>query len=565
MKFRFRFLAFLVSLTLVTGVANAAVKSGATCSKLGATSISSGKKYTCVKSGKKLVWNKGVIVTKPKPINAPSPIPTPTPTSDGTPAPMPSATPNPVSQIDSTRSVEGKSCSPILDADDRVGYSADFKRLVVLHCLKEGRYFDLGQLYPITVNQISGEIESGSIYVQDSKKYTFRYVPTTASVEKPKTNDVLVAGNLPISQCKIKQPNPQGLHRGFNFSGPIGLSEKSVIQIIPIQASDALSNSNPVSDYKAFLDETKEFLSNLSEGRWKLSYLSPDKYLMLPKPLSTYKVGSAESIGEARTAGQEEFVKAGLELIGRNNPNSADMVMFVVPPDTDDKLFARFSNTYQIPFGSNSSTKAYSIVKMDPAWGTVHHDFFHLGLVIPDHYGDEKYNGRDSTQFLGNTGEIFGTDRWGNMSGTKMDWLGWDKWLAGLMLDTQVMCSKIETASTFWIKPSAVFGVSNKLLIIPTGENKGIAIESMRNVGYNTQLAKEMMGALVYSIDLTNDVFGGGFNVIRPVSRLNSTSTYPAPGDDTLRLGDSVTMNGYRISVIEAGDFGDVVKVEKIS
>jgi hypothetical protein len=89
---------------------------------------------------------------------------------------MPSATPNPVSQIDSTRSVEGKSCSPILDADDRVGYSADFKRLVVLHCLKEGRYFDLGQLYPITVNQISGEIESGSIYVQDSKKYTFRYV-----------------------------------------------------------------------------------------------------------------------------------------------------------------------------------------------------------------------------------------------------------------------------------------------------------------------------------------------------------------------------------------------------
>lgn len=549
MRIGVKLLAFLISLTFITGVASAAVKTGDTCKKAGTTATANGKKFTCIKSGKKLVWNKGVAIAKPLPVVTPTPTPTPTP----------------VSQIDSTRSVEGKSCSPTIDADDRVGYSADYKRLVVLHCLKEGRYFDLGQLYPITVNQTSGEIESGTIYVQDSKKYTFRYVPTTESPTMPKTSGVLVAGNLSISQCKIKQPNPQGLHRGFNFSGLIGLREKSVIQIIPLQGSDALSNSNPISDYKAFLDETKEFLSNLSEGRWKLSYVSPDKYLVLPKPLSAYKVGSADSFGEGRTAGQEELVKAGIELIGRNNPNSADMVMFIVPPETDGKLFARFSNTYQIPFGGNSSTKAFSIVKTDPAWGTVHHDFFHLGLVIPDHYGDEKYNGRDSTQLIGINGEIFGTDRWGNMSGTKMDWLGWDKWLAGLMIDTQVMCAKIESASDFWVKPSAVFGVSNKLLIIPISEFKGIAIESIRNVGYNAQLSKELMGALIYSIDLTNNVFGGGFNVIRPISRLNSASTYPAPGDSALRVGDAITINGYRISVIEAGEFGDVVRIEKVS
>jgi hypothetical protein len=114
------------------------------------------------------------------------------------------------------------------------------------------------------------------------------------------------------------------------------------------------------------------------------------------------------------------------------------------------------------------------------------------------------------------------------------------------------------------LKPSAVFGVTNKLLIIPTGEYTGIAIESMRNVGYNTQLPKSLNGALVYSIDLTNNVFGGGFNVFRPVDRLNSPSSYPAPGDSTLRVGDFVKVSGYRISVIEAGDFGDVVRVEKV-
>jgi len=58
--------------------ANAATaKAGANCTKLKATSIAKGKKFTCVKSGKKLVWNKGVIVkaavTKPKPTPTPAP------------------------------------------------------------------------------------------------------------------------------------------------------------------------------------------------------------------------------------------------------------------------------------------------------------------------------------------------------------------------------------------------------------------------------------------------------------------------------------------------------------
>lgn len=40
--------------------AQGAVKAGDSCKKAGVTSISNGKKYTCMKSGKKLVWNRGV-------------------------------------------------------------------------------------------------------------------------------------------------------------------------------------------------------------------------------------------------------------------------------------------------------------------------------------------------------------------------------------------------------------------------------------------------------------------------------------------------------------------------
>ena len=59
----------------------AATKAGAACSKAGKTSISGGKKYTCIKSGKKLIWSKGV-ATKPAPqkTEAPAASPSPSPT-----------------------------------------------------------------------------------------------------------------------------------------------------------------------------------------------------------------------------------------------------------------------------------------------------------------------------------------------------------------------------------------------------------------------------------------------------------------------------------------------------
>ncbi len=74
-----------LALSLLGPSAIAAVKAGGSCKKLGQTSIDSGKKYTCIKSGNKLVWNKGVAVAKPTPVVTPSPSPTPASTSNKAP------------------------------------------------------------------------------------------------------------------------------------------------------------------------------------------------------------------------------------------------------------------------------------------------------------------------------------------------------------------------------------------------------------------------------------------------------------------------------------------------
>lgn len=58
-------LLLAISLTGIAPADGAVVKAGAKCKKVGAIATVSGKKFTCIKTGAKLVWNKGVIIKKP--------------------------------------------------------------------------------------------------------------------------------------------------------------------------------------------------------------------------------------------------------------------------------------------------------------------------------------------------------------------------------------------------------------------------------------------------------------------------------------------------------------------
>ena len=68
-------IAVLLLLALTTPLQAAAPKAGAKCTKIGSTATSGGKKFTCIKSGTKLVWNKGVAIkaAAPKPSATPTP------------------------------------------------------------------------------------------------------------------------------------------------------------------------------------------------------------------------------------------------------------------------------------------------------------------------------------------------------------------------------------------------------------------------------------------------------------------------------------------------------------
>jgi hypothetical protein len=80
MRFKVRFtkgllVALILTLIPITAFSAQKITPGSTCKVYKQKITYQNKVYTCIKSGKKLVWNKGVTVKKP----TPTPTPTPTP------------------------------------------------------------------------------------------------------------------------------------------------------------------------------------------------------------------------------------------------------------------------------------------------------------------------------------------------------------------------------------------------------------------------------------------------------------------------------------------------------
>lgn len=91
MKAKAGLVALVLPLVLVASNSYAAVKPGAMCKKAGQTIVYSGKKYTCIKKGTKLIWSVGKAIPRSVPVATPSatPIPVASPVATASPSPTP--------------------------------------------------------------------------------------------------------------------------------------------------------------------------------------------------------------------------------------------------------------------------------------------------------------------------------------------------------------------------------------------------------------------------------------------------------------------------------------------
>ena len=101
MRKRIGFVVALIALLASSMVVSqAAIKAGGSCKIQGQSTVFQGKKYVCVKSGKKLVWNKGVVVAAPRPTVNATPTPSASPATGVTPTPTQTPTPTNTPTVD---------------------------------------------------------------------------------------------------------------------------------------------------------------------------------------------------------------------------------------------------------------------------------------------------------------------------------------------------------------------------------------------------------------------------------------------------------------------------------
>lgn len=106
-----KLLVLVTALALLSGfnsaIAAPQAKSGTKCSKAGLSQTVGNKKFTCVKSGSKLIWNKGVAIKSPS---------TPQPTASAEPTPVETIQSPAPSQSLASGLVKYKNCTEVKTA-----------------------------------------------------------------------------------------------------------------------------------------------------------------------------------------------------------------------------------------------------------------------------------------------------------------------------------------------------------------------------------------------------------------------------------------------------------------
>ena len=601
------FLTAFFIFNLVSSSAISAVKVGATCTKVGITTVSSGKKYTCIKSGKKLIWNKGVPIAKPSSSPAPTDLPTPIPSSTPTENPTPQSSPTPsnttLSAAESLQQykdavMRGTRCDARKDLGKRELGVTLYGLPTYVECTSQGFWIEtsgasLPKNYQPKINisdfntltypwKFPCDLDpwvpaQWKEYQEFALKFfgcsrPLRFVDVALPTTKPISPLTTQSEYSSLNTCKIPEKfirDVAGNTHNVGHSNSWKFAGDFVVQVIPVEFTDFKGAKSPTEEYGKYLDYFKEMFYKISDGNTRLNIKVPNNYIKVNANLSSFDTGqklqknerfSWKKLDTARY--QSAVYSAADNLI---DFTGVKFTILLVPLSVPDDFIAHGSgfrmdnvltnegvvpSTYIMPpANANSDNDWYGVEPF------LHlHEFFHALGMLSDHLGDWTQGGN-----------FFGTGNWGNMSGMLTDHLTWDKWLTGMLADSQVICGKSSGTGIYWIKPATYFGSFEKLLVIPLSDTKVIAIESQRAAGMNFKLTTESIGALVYTVDVLDTHYDGGFEVIKPSNRTSSATEGPfIYWDAPLKLNESVTVWGYKITVIESGDFGDVVKVEKI-
>lgn len=558
---RVRVLALVIGVILSasTAIAAPAPKAGASCPIQGLSKTYKGNKFTCIKSGKKLVWSKGVKADPKKqaaPIPSPTPTQNPTPTQTPTPSGTETATPKPTPTQSTTSTPSPTSSSNWVDP------------LVGKPCenIYEKMPNQIFELVCIPYNQSHpGSNDTTLYWGQNNHPGDFNF-PSPAPI--PLKNVVYKAPTVPslnISTCQIKENNKvrADLPTGFPRIAP-RTSNSGTLKwaLIPVDFADLPGDEDFRTRVDSQLKLASEWYEMVSGGRMKIEWVIANEWVRLPGLSTEYKIPYSED--PTRSPQVREFFRKALPEVDKvfdfTGIKTANFILpkgqRIVPESGQgfpwDKEM-KITTTKEGALDSFSILGSVFDVAGQVYWQYWTHEFGHA-IGIP-HVGTSRIS--SPFQAL----ELMGSD-----AGPARDLAGWLRYVVGWLEDDQVYCQDlnnlITTELTLVPLNDKTSGV--KMAVVKISDEKAVVVESRRVTKFSCTPESYREGVLVYSYDATKGHNEEMFKHATPANRKFEKAACFAPEtqDPLLRTGDKVTFEGITIEVITHGTL-DQIRITK--
>ena len=327
--------------------------------------------------------------------------------------------------------------------------------------------------------------------------------------------------------------------------------------IVPVDFTDISGKDDPLKYFGQIAEGVSTFYLRQSYGQVAFDFDVVPTWIRAP--FTSTKYGTGGTVGNGDPGG---YLQALIALTdGPIDYSSYDAVYYLVPKEMPMAnmgwgpaiAYPNWTSNGVILSGATGGADMYFNENngiTGATWKWMAHETGHaFGLY------DEDFN--HEYQTLGSWGVM--ANSWSNNA---IELGAWDRYLQGWLPQSQVNCTQISSitseGSTTKISPVVRQDKEIKTVMIPLTPSKILVIESRKSESLDN-IPANREGVLVYTVDMTKGQLGGGYEIQK---RIGSTDKNYYQ-DAALRTGDSITVGGVKITVLELSPSGDTVNISK--
>ena len=331
--------------------------------------------------------------------------------------------------------------------------------------------------------------------------------------------------------------------------------------LVPIDFPDAVGEPWEIREAAQAAETAVDYYREVSDGRFEVEWVLSDVFTRVSKASVDYDPsvgnpgGSKNPFGVALSQEIIDLVDPHLDFTG------VAAIFFYLPEATpDDAVINRggwghfmlegaFSTDEgKVMFAHGApSTKA---TRYNHGWLLAHeigHTLGPLDLYVSPATGDNL-----SSLPMGD---------WGVMSsyhGPPKSMTAWNRWLIGWLEPESIYCRTAASISSveFTLRPLVLTGAGYRAAMIRIDDHTAAVVESRRGLGVDWRLGDDA-GILVYTVDTSVGQHQGPLHLQLPKDR-SLQRTHEGWPDALLRVGDSVTVAGLTIELVQSGEYDRV-------